>query len=419
MRLRLGTANYSYGFFEKAFVRAFKSVGLNVSTVDMPEICKGALSYQTLFRESPENIVHVAFRSTEHQRIASGCRNICYFAWEFDVLRDRNLITEPVTGNQVHMLSLFDEIWVSSNYTKGVLNSYGLKDVYVVPSPTCGEQGQFPVRLSSEEALARLEALPCASLSCFSGLDRTRSAELVVKRQQSLKFALRGVSERRKGSGNTGDIYLTICNPHDRRKNLANLIEGFHMARCDSDDVLIVKLLVPNRGDFRANAQFDDAMIGLFGGAGALDYPQVLVITDFLSDDQMTALYSLADFYLCASHCEGFNLPLIEAMSHGTIPITTGNTAMSDYIDHENAIVISEQRFPAPVPHMAADVAGQIYDIAFASRFDIARAADRASRLDATQRAEISSRAAKTIRDKFSHASLNPIILHRLLPVVH
>ena len=54
----------------------------------------------------------------------------------------------------------------------------------------------------------------------------------------------------------------------------------------------------------------------------------------------MTKLLQTANFYLCTSSTEGLNLPMIQAMSNGVVPISTRATAMADYINEKNAIVI-------------------------------------------------------------------------------
>ena len=74
-------------------------------------------------------------------------------------------------------------------------------------------------------------------------------------------------------------------------------------------------------------------MANKFANGTTIESDRIAFFNAFLSEAQMTALYSLADFYLCTSVAEGQNLPLLEAMAHGTVPVTTANTAMLDYID--------------------------------------------------------------------------------------
>ncbi|MBI3395777.1 MAG: glycosyltransferase [Spirochaetia bacterium] len=57
--------------------------------------------------------------------------------------------------------------------------------------------------------------------------------------------------------------------------------------------------------------------------------------TGFVSDEVLTQLYASADLYLCASHHEGFCVPLLEAMAAG-VPVaayTGGRSAVGETMD--------------------------------------------------------------------------------------
>ena len=73
---------------------------------------------------------------------------------------------------------------------------------------------------------------------------------------------------------------------------------------------------------------------------------RVLLTTDALSRAEMDCLYEAAAFYVCTSNAEGQNLPLIEAMGHGVVPVSVNHTAMRDYVTPENAIVIPSRSGP-------------------------------------------------------------------------
>jgi glycosyltransferase involved in cell wall biosynthesis len=404
---QIGLKHYSYVFVENRIVSALARRGHELERVDAPEMFKSRIAFADLLRAQPSEIVHIAFRATENLRILSGAWNIGHFAWEFEVLRDRNLITEAVTSNQIHMLNLLDEIWVSCNFTRDVALRHGLRNVHIVPPPVCG--AALPQRKTFEESASKLAETPCIPLVASTGLAREWNAIMATERLSA--FSSLKAIERRRAAGD-GRVFLTVCNPHDRRKNLMGLIEGFRYA-AGAEDILLLKISVPNKGNFRAISIYD-GLIELFGGPGSVIDGRTIVIADYLDDEQMGALYSISDFYLCASHCEGFNLPLVEAMSYGTVPITTNNTAMLDYIDENNAIIIDERRFPAPVVGLTADVSGTIYDISIASRFDIARAIRKAGALDSATLKALSGAARSAILSRYSEASLVPLMEKRM-----
>jgi len=67
-----------------------------------------------------------------------------------------------------------------------------------------------------------------------------------------------------------------------------------------------------------------------------LDYELVL-ITEFVSDEELDKLYKNASLYVQPSLCEGFGLPPLEAMARG-VPIACSNAACLPEILGEAAI---------------------------------------------------------------------------------
>ena len=406
-RAQLGTAHYSYRLVAERFCDAFRRRGYQPALVDMPEKFKRPVDLRLGFGDGPGTPVHIAFRSTENLRpMRAAAVNICHFAWEFDVLKDRELISGPITANQKHMLSLMDEIWVPCSYTRDTLLRYGLDRVEVVPTPVCGNE--LPERLSKAEALAAIGHVAAAPLAYSNGLSRPLNAEMVAAAIDSLgNFPAVGAWLEGRGR-----IFLTVCNPHDLRKNLPNLIDGFLYA-AGPDDLLLVKFVVSGGGTFLDDDLFEH-LAKRYRGPIAMYAPNVLVISEYLDERQMSALYSMADFYLSGSHCEGFNLPLLEAMGCGALPVTTRNTAMCDYIDEKNAIVIAERGFPGPVPGMTSDAAGISAVISVADRFDIARAVRMAQQMAPDAYAAMASRGRPLVMERYSEAAVMGLAEARL-----
>lgn len=63
--------------------------------------------------------------------------------------------------------------------------------------------------------------------------------------------------------------------------------------------------------------------------------------TGYVQDEDMPALYSAADLYLCPSHYEGFGLPVVEAMACGTAVLTSAGGALPEVVG--DAGIIEEQ----------------------------------------------------------------------------
>jgi glycosyltransferase involved in cell wall biosynthesis len=326
----------------------------------------------------------------------AGARNVCHFAWEFDVMKDRGLVAESILRNQIHMLGLMDEIWVGCEFTRTVVQRYGLPNVHVVPAPVVDET--LPTRLGLAEALEYLHTVPVAPLLLAGALSREHNAALLGSRIAPFGAHPALACKR---AGLDCRIFLAVANPGDLRKNLLNLIEGFQIATDRrSSDVLLVKLIVPNKGNFREEALYEH-LLPRCNGDAAYDDPRVVFMIDYLTDLQMDALFSIADYYVSPTHCEGFNRPLLQAMSFGTVPISTCNTAMTDYITSANAILIREVPYVGIIPGMAGDVAGVPYEVSFASRFDIAHALRAAMHQDPEERAAMADQSRLTVLEKY------------------
>lgn len=69
-------------------------------------------------------------------------------------------------------------------------------------------------------------------------------------------------------------------------------------------------------------------------------YPEVLVIEEDLTNEQLKALYEQSDVLVAPSRAEGFGLPLAEAMLAGLPVITTGWGGQTDFCNQETAWLI-------------------------------------------------------------------------------
>ena len=162
-------------------------------------------------------------------------------------------------------------------------------------------------------------------------------------------------------------IYLSVFNPEDFRKNLDSMIRGFDaFLQQGHDDLLIIKALTGTER-FSLEQVVRDVMVNKLARGSAFGTENILVFNAFLTEEEMTLLYDAADFYLCTSIAEGQNLPLLEAMARGVVPVTTRTTAMLDYIDAENAVVIETERRLNTNEHLAGNIAGKPYDVEICS----------------------------------------------------
>ena len=145
-----------------------------------------------------------------------------------------------------------------------------------------------------------------------------------------------------------GLTYLTIFNLGDRRKNWLDMISAFLLAFRDRDDVTLVIKMVTNVlvESFEAGV-----LRSAYQNLGISHRCRVVVITEYLDQSQMDALFQVATCYVNASHAEGACLPLLRALAGGRPAIAPDHTAMADYMDASVGFVPRSFPEPAYWPH--------------------------------------------------------------------
>lgn len=87
------------------------------------------------------------------------------------------------------------------------------------------------------------------------------------------------------------------------------------------------------------------------------DFQTEIILTGFMSDEDLPALYNLAEIFIYPSLYEGFGLPVLEAMACGT-PIITSNISSLPEIAGEACLLVN----PANIQQMADSLAAILHD---------------------------------------------------------
>lgn len=351
--LPLGFAHYSYGTVCQKFQELFRKSGLPAQELIRPEIYA---SVKDVAGEEGRRTVHLAFKPYEEIRLLKGAINVAHVAWEFDRLPSFEILPfdHPRRANAlndyVHMLSLVSEVWVGCAYTKRVFEEHGLARVEIVPAPI--DTGRAPPdRPPMIGAIKRITCLRMTRHCITAALEDSSASRLEAS-------TLVRAAETRMAAGR---VFISVLNPGDPRKNVAALLLGFQdfQRRHKRNDLLIVKLVLPNAENALREALSKD-LPSQFDYLGIpfsfIDCPNILLVPENLTTDDLASLYQAADFYVCASAAEGQGLPIQEAMAAGLVPISPAVTAMEDYIRAEHAIIMQPK--PAAIPQRIADAYG-------------------------------------------------------------
>lgn len=135
-------------------------------------------------------------------------------------------------------------------------------------------------------------------------------------------------------------LHVSSCFP---RKGADVMLRAYGRAFTGSDDVTLIIKTFPNPHN-QIHEWLEDVR------ASHPDYPDVQVIEDDYSDEQMKALYEQCDVLVAPSRAEGFGLPMAEAMLSGLGVITTGWSGQTDFCTEETAWLV-DYRFERARTH--------------------------------------------------------------------
>lgn len=125
-------------------------------------------------------------------------------------------------------------------------------------------------------------------------------------------------------------LHVSSCFP---RKGVGVLLDAYGQAFTHDDPVTLVIKTFPNPHN-EASALLEECR------ARYVSYPDVVLIEEDLSEEQLKALYEQAQVLVAPSRAEGFGLPLAEAMLSGLPVITTGWGGQTDFCNAKTAWLI-------------------------------------------------------------------------------
>ncbi|MHB1133604.1 MAG: glycosyltransferase family 4 protein [Chloroflexota bacterium] len=115
----------------------------------------------------------------------------------------------------------------------------------------------------------------------------------------------------------------------ERRKNLARLVQAYGRLRARRP--LLPKLLIVGRRGWL----YED----VFAAVEELGLQNEIIFPGYIADEDLPALYSLAQLFVYPSLYEGFGLPPLEAMACGT-PVVAANTSSLPEVLVDAAVLV-------------------------------------------------------------------------------
>jgi glycosyltransferase involved in cell wall biosynthesis len=165
--------------------------------------------------------------------------------------------------------------------------------------------------------------------------------------------------------------YLLWCGTLEPRKNLPTLLDAF--ADVAEHDLDLSLVLVGPKGWGRTSAEVSARLGGPLADR--------VIVLGRLSHDDLQVAYTGARAFCFPSLWEGFGMPVLEAMAHGTPVVTSSGTAMAEFT--QGAGLLVDPRDSDALAGAILDVTGPRHDELAASAsvrardFTWARAAEQ------------------------------------------
>jgi glycosyltransferase involved in cell wall biosynthesis len=188
------------------------------------------------------------------------------------------------------------------------------------------------------EAIEHLDWLPEKIINTSEGADaHFKQISLSDERKLQLRTKY-GISRK---------MVMYAPGGFDPRKNFDGLMQAYAMLspaiRSDYQLVLASRLSKSPHDDSRAKMTACRTQAGLA--------EDELVLTDFVPDDDLVALYNMADLFVFPSKHEGFGLPPLEAMACGAPTLGANASSLPEVIGWSEALFD---------PHSPANIAEKI-----------------------------------------------------------
>lgn len=340
----LGLPEYSYYFVLKEFRPVLEQLGIVVVVSDpareVDAIYHNAIAHGT-------SCVFLSFSPPHKTVIGLACPTVPVFAWEFSTLPTEVWLGEPRHDWRYVFARL------GSAITHSVFTADAVRQAMTPMFPVISIPAPVWDRFAAlHDTLAKSHHSHRVVLEVAGTVVDSRSVDLspysVPRRRQPKPDLVRPLALARSAPVNVhldGVVYTSVFNPYDGRKNWYDMISAFCWAFRDVEDATLVLKLTHH-----------DVKIGidnLLENVYKLTpfKCRVLLIHGYLSDTAYHNLVAATTYVVNTSHGEGQCLPLMEFMSCGKPAIAPRNTAMADYIDHDNAFVLDSNTEPSHWPH--------------------------------------------------------------------
>lgn len=279
-----------YAAAARSHIAALDSTGvtINVKSVSFEgyrsDLGRLGALVQSLMGRNPEGNIRILHLTPPNyvKTIKDGKYNIGYCAWETDLL--------PAAW--VPMINRLNEVWVPSIHNMEVFKISGITiPIEVMPHP-------FEIDTNCQDVTESIVA----------------------------------------NVANDDFVFYSIFQ-WTERKNPLDLLKAY-LTEFKREDpvVLVLKTYLMNPSNVQESENIKNSIKEVKRKLWLSSYPKLLLIPSLLSSAQINALHAEGDCYISLHRCEGFGIPLADAMLAGNPVITTGYGGQIDFMKSQNLV---------------------------------------------------------------------------------
>ncbi|AKJ96515.1 MULTISPECIES: glycosyltransferase [Pseudomonas] len=336
----LGKPEYSYYFVLKEFRPVLERLG-RVIEVTRPDEEVDSLYADCLARG--EDCVFLSFSPPHRTAAHYACPTVPVFAWEFSTIPTESWQGEPRHDWRVVLGATGMAITHSSFTVNAVREVMGAD--YPIVAIAAPVWDRFAARGA---LLAQRPTVEHMRLQLRGLLIDSRTTDLrpygPPAHQAGTPLVLDGPPQDCELLLD-GVIYTSVFNPYDGRKNWKDMISAFCTTFREVPDATLVLKLTHHD----VTAALVDMLHHVYKNQSYRC--RIVLIHGYLADADYERLVEATRYVVNSSYGEGQCLPLMEFMSCGRPAIAPLNTAMADYIDHDNAFVVKSTEELTAWPH--------------------------------------------------------------------
>ena len=379
----LGVAQYSYTFVMNAFVPLLAQFGaVHVVTDPIRDV---DLLYKAHLSRG-ENCMLLSFAPPHRTPLGLLCPTIPVIAWEFPTIPSA-VWDEEVRHDWRRVLRQTGRaITLSQFAADAVKAAMGIEfPVIALPAPVWDRHPKLwalPLRWPENERTLAIDGLVLDSRQHKFELEMATPPLPEPSSEDALvEITLSGV------------VFTTVFSPKDGRKNWTDILTAFVTAFARTPDAtLVLKMVCVDTSIWWAN--FHEAMTRL---------PEfscrIVVLQSFLDEDMFVSLIDATHWIVNASSAEGLCLPLLEFMSGGRPAIAPRHTAMLDYLNADNALIVASDEEYCAWPHDPRnELTTTRHRVAWSSLVENFREGHRIAGLDPARYAALSGAARATMK---------------------